>query len=344
MMRQAGRYLPEYRKLREQAGSFLRLCKTPEFACEATLQPLRRFPLDAAIIFSDILVVSEAMGMTLEFKEGSGPFFPEPIRCERDLKKLRTVNATEDLDYLCTAIRSVCTELNGRLPLIGFCGSPWTLAAYMIDGSSKQNFSYAKRMMVEHPDLLDMLLDMLCDSIASSLNAQIESGARVAMIFDSWGGLLAESKFLRFSLAPSQRVMAKLTRSRNGERIPVILFTKGGGAWLDHLANSGSDALGVDWTVDLGRARRMTRQKVALQGNLDPQILLSSPEVVRSEAQAVLASYGTGPGHVFNLGHGITPQAELESVAALVETVHEYRTQYSTAVSEPTELLPVGDA
>ncbi len=333
-MRQAGRYLPEYRKLRKQAGSFLRLCKTPEFACEATLQPLRRFPLDAAIIFSDILVVAEAMGLELNFKEGSGPFFPEPIRCEKDLKKLRVANAREDLDYLCAAIRSVCTELEGKLPLIGFAGSPWTLAAYMIDGSAKQNFPYARRMMIERPDLLDTLLDMLSEGIASSLNAQIESGARVAMIFDSWGGLLTESKFLRFSLATSKRVMEKLIRHHDGERIPVILFTKGGGAWLEHLADSGSDALGVDWTVDLGRARRWTRGQVALQGNLDPQVMQAPPDAVRSEARAVLASYGAGPGHVFNLGHGITPQAELESVAALVETVHECGKHYATTTSE----------
>jgi uroporphyrinogen decarboxylase len=327
IMRQAGRYLPEYRAVRERAGSFLRLCSTPELACQVTLQPLERFALDAAILFSDILTVPAAMGMELVFTEGEGPSFPQPLRSAADVERLIRPDPEVELRYVMDTVRLVRRELGGRVPLIGFAGSPWTLATYMVEGGSSSHYRFSKGMMFTEPALMHRLLEQLADSVCTYLNAQIRAGAQAVMIFDTWGGVLSSRDYETFSLHYMARIVAGLEREMEGRRVPVILFTKGGGAWLERIADSGCDALGIDWTVDIADARRRVGDRVALQGNLDPCTLYASPQRIRDEVGEVLAGYGHAPGHVFNLGHGIQPFVDPERVAVLVDAVH--------ALSEP---------
>ena len=324
LMRQAGRYLPEYRATRERAGSFLGLAKNPDYATEVTLQPLERFPLDAAILFSDILTVPDAMGLGLYFADGEGPKFERPLRTEQDVMALR-VPDLESLDYVFKAVTQIRTELNGRVPLIGFSGSPWTLACYMVEGGGSKEFHTIKKMLYNRPDLMHHILATNATSVAQYLNAQIDAGAQAVMIFDSWGGALADGAYQEFSLAYMQQVMAQLKRDKDGVKIPAIVFTKGGGQWIEQIADIGADAVGLDWTVNLTRARQLVGHKVGLQGNLDPAILFASPEQIRAEVAKVLNAFGTpseGTGHVFNLGHGISQFTPPESVAAMVEAVH----------------------
>jgi uroporphyrinogen decarboxylase len=322
LMRQAGRYLPEYNATRGRAGDFLTLCKTPALAAEVTLQPLERFPLDAAIVFSDILTIPDAMGLGLSFAEGEGPRFERPVRDEASIARLAAPEPHAELGYVLDAVREVRRALRGRVPLIGFAGSPFTLACYMIEGRASADFSTVKAMLYRRPDLLHRLLEVNTRAVGDYLNAQIEAGAQAVMLFDTWGGTLAHAAYLEFSLAYIARVVASLAREAGGDRVPTIVFTKGGGPWLEKIAACGCDAVGIDWTVSLGEVRRRVGDRVALQGNLDPLVLLSDPETVRREAERTLADYGAGPGHVFNLGHGIVPSTPPENVAALVETVH----------------------
>lgn len=323
IMRQAGRYLPEYRATRERAGSFMTLCKTPELACEVTLQPLQRYDLDASIIFSDILTIPDAMGLGLNFIEGSGPVFDRPLRHEHDIYQLK-IPDLEKLKYVYDAIQMVQQELAGRVPLIGFCGSPWTMAAYMVQGQAKSGFSEIMKMLQEAPFLLHHLLDILAQSACAHLNAQIAAGVQVVMIFDSWGGMLDTKNYTEFSLYYIKQLMAGLTRNYNNKKIPVILFTKAGNEWLEQIADTGCDVIGVDWEISLQAARERVGSKVALQGNMNPAILLTSPDVIRDEAKRILESFGQGSGHVFNLGHGITPDVPPEHVKVLVDAVHEF--------------------
>lgn len=323
MMRQAGRYLPEYRATREQAGSFLDLCRNPELACEVTLQPLRRFPLDAAILFSDILTIPDAMGLGLYFGEGEGPRFERPLRSAADIEAIGVPDPEDELGYVMEAVRVIRRELQGAVPLIGFSGSPWTLATYMVEGGSSKNFSKSKGMMFDQPQLMHALLDKLAQSVTSYLNAQILAGAQAVMIFDTWGGVLTPRDYRDFSLHYMSRIVAGLKRENDGRRVPVILFTKGGAQWLQPMADSGADALGLDWTIDIGDARKLVGDRVALQGNMDPCILYSSPERIRREVATILDSFGEGPGHVCNLGHGIHPEIPPEHAAAFVEAVHD---------------------
>ncbi|MCP5265031.1 MAG: uroporphyrinogen decarboxylase [Burkholderiaceae bacterium] len=330
LMRQAGRYLPEYNATRKRAGSFLDLCRNAELACEVTLQPLERFPLDAAILFSDILTVPDAMGLGLYFAEGEGPRFERPVATEADVARLPVPDPNDELGYVMNAVRTIRGALAQRVPLIGFSGSPWTLACYMVEGRGGTDFRQIKTMLYERPDLLHRILDVNARAVSAYLNAQVAAGAQALMIFDSWGGALADGAFQAFSLAYIRQVVAALQREREDDGVrspvPVIVFTKGGGLWLDALADCGADALGVDWTVNLAQARARVGDRVALQGNLDPMVLMASPDRVRAEARQVLESYGTpraGHGHVFNLGHGISQFTPPESVAALVEAVHE---------------------
>ena len=322
LMRQAGRYLPEYRALREQAGSFMALCQSPELACEVTLQPVRRFPLDAAILFSDILTVPDAMGLGLEFVEGEGPRFERPIRDAHDVARLRAPDPHKDLAYVLDTVGRVRRELKGACPLIGFSGSPWTLATYMVEGQGSTNFRRIKTLLFADPALLDRLLGVLIQAVTAYLNAQVEAGAQAVMIFDTWGGSLAADHFLRYSRDPMSAVVAGLTRRCDGQAVPVIIFTKGGGAWLPALADTACDALGVDWTCSLQKARAEVGSRVALQGNLDPMALYAPPDRLRKEVRAVLTDFGPGVGHVFNLGHGVLPDVDPERVALCVETVH----------------------
>lgn len=322
IMRQAGRYLPEYRAIRTRAGSFLDLCRNTELACEVTLQPLDRFPLDAAILFSDILTIPDAMGLGLFFTEGEGPGFRRPIRNDADVRRLAVPDMEDDLGYVMDAVGLIRRELDGRVPLIGFSGSPWTLAVYMIEGGATKSFSRSKAMLFDRPDLMHLLLTKLAAAVTAYLNAQVARGAQVVMIFDTWGGVLTPHDYREFSLGYMTRIVAGLTREAEGRRVPVILFTKGGGQWLERMADSGCDALGIDWTADLAAARRLVGQRVALQGNLDPAMLYAAPERIRTMVGRVIADYGVGPGHVFNLGHGIPPDVEPDHVAALVEAVH----------------------
>lgn len=328
MMRQAGRYLPEYRATRAKAGSFMDLCKNPELACEVTIQPLERFPLDAAILFSDILTIPDAMGLGLYFTEGEGPKFERPIRDAAAVKALGVPDPEQELGYVMDAVRTIRRELDGRVPLIGFSGSPWTLATYMVEGGSTKNFARVKGMIFEQPEVMHELLGKVAESVISYLNAQIAAGAQAVMIFDTWGGVLSPREYKLFSLAYMQRIINGLVRENEGRKVPVILFTKGGGQWLDQMAETGCDALGVDWTTDLADARIRVQDKVALQGNLDPCILYSSPERIRDEVGRVLASYGDGPGHVFNLGHGIHPDVDPDRAGVLVDAVHEQSVAY----------------
>lgn len=319
LMRQAGRYLPEYRRVRARAGDFLALCKTPELACEVSLQPIERYPLDAAIVFSDILTIPDAMGLGLGFRENEGPYFARPVRDETQVGALRAPAPDEDLAYVMETIRLVRRELAGRVPLIGFAGSPWTLAAYMVEGRASRDFAVIKRMMFNRPALLAQLLEVLAEAVAAYLDAQIEAGADCVMIFDTWGGVLSGDRYRRFSLAPARRAIAKLKSRRDA---PIILFTKGGGAWLEDMAAADCDALGLDWTVNLAGARRRVGAKVALQGNLDPTALFASEKVIRDEVRRILEEFGAAPGHVFNLGHGVLQQTDPAKVAVLVDAVH----------------------
>jgi uroporphyrinogen decarboxylase len=328
MMRQAGRYLPEYRATRARAGAFMDLCKNPELACEVTLQPLERFPLDAAILFSDILTVPDAMGLGLYFTEGEGPRFERPVRTAADIERLAVPDPEDELRYVMDAVSTIRAALGGRVPLIGFSGSPWTLATYMIEGAGTKNFVHSKAMLFDRPYLLHALLGKVADAVTAYLTAQVARGAQALMIFDTWGGALNPHAYAEFSLAYMARIVAGLTREAEGRQVPVILFTKGGNQWLGAMAETGCDALGVDWTLDLADARSAVAGRVALQGNLDPCVLYASPERVRTEVARVLASYGHGSGHVFNLGHGIHPDVNPDHAAALVAAVHELSPQY----------------
>ncbi|WP_303908653.1 uroporphyrinogen decarboxylase [Thiohalomonas denitrificans] len=328
MMRQAGRYLPEYRAIREKAGSFLDLCTNPELACEVTLQPLERFPLDAAILFSDILTIPDAMGLGLYFESGEGPKFERPIRSETDVNQLPVPDPEDSLRYVMDAVRVIRRELNGRVPLIGFSGSPWTLATYMVEGGSTKDYARVKGMMYDRPDLMHRLLEKTADSVTSYLNAQIAAGAQALQIFDTWGGVLTPRDYQEFSLRYMKRIVEGLTQESEGRKVPVILFTKGGGQWLEDIAATGCDAVGVDWTTDMGEARRRVGDQVALQGNMDPSVLYASPERIRKEVEVILESYGPGEGHIFNLGHGIHQHVEPDHAAVFVEAVHELSAKY----------------
>ncbi len=324
LMRQAGRYLPEYRATRARAGSFMGLATNPELATEVTLQPVERFGLDAAILFSDILTVPDAMGLGLFFVEGEGPKFARPLRNEADVMALR-VPEDGSLQYVFDAVGQIRRELNGRVPLIGFSGSPWTLACYMVEGGGSKQFHTIKTMLYQRPDLLRHILATNARAVASYLNAQIDAGVQAVMIFDSWGGALADGAYQQFSLDYMRDVVRQLQRNKRGERVPCIVFTKGGGQWLEQIAAIGADAVGLDWTVNLGQARARVGAKVALQGNLDPAVLFAQPEQIRAEVARTLACYGPhtdGSGHVFNLGHGISQFTPPEAVTVLVEAVH----------------------
>ena len=328
MMRQAGRYLPEYRQSRKNAGSFLQLCKNADFATEVTMQPLDRYPLlDAAILFSDILTVPDAMGLGLYFEEGEGPKFERTLQLEADIKKLAVPDMSK-LQYVFDAVSQIRKTLNGRLPLIGFTGSPWTLATYMVEGKGKTDFLTIKKMAYARPDLLHHILDTTAQTVIQYLNAQIAAGAQAVMIFDSWGGALSHDAYKEFSLNYMQKIVDGLTKTNDGRVVPSVVFTKGGGLWLESQAAIGADALGLDWTVDIGSARQRVGAQVALQGNLDPAILLSTPEAIEKEVVKVLQSYGNGHGHVFNLGHGITQLTPPENAAAMLDAVRTHSRQY----------------
>jgi uroporphyrinogen decarboxylase len=322
IMRQAGRYLPEYNATRKKAGSFLTLAKTPDYACEVTLQPLERFALDAAILFSDILTVPDAMGLGLYFVEGEGPKFERPLRDEQAIAALQ-LPQLDSLRYVFDAVSLIRRELNNRVPLIGFSGSPFTLACYMIEGGGSDDFRHVKTMMYSRPELLHRILEINARAVAAYLNAQISAGAQAVMIFDTWGGALSHAAYEEFSLAYAKRVIAELTRENEGRVVPRILFTKGGGLWLEAMASSGADALGIDWQTDIGSARRRVGDRVGLQGNMDPMALFGTPEAIELEAQRILDAFGSGSGHVFNLGHGISQHTPPEHVKALVDAVHE---------------------
>ncbi len=319
IMRQAGRYLPEYRATRSKAGNFLTLCKTPEFACEVTLQPLQRFDLDAAIIFSDILTIPDAMGMGLYFVEGEGPKFLKPLKTLADIKALAIPDPGTDLSYVMSAISLTRSELKDKVPLIGFAGSPWTLACYMLEGGSSREFRQVKTLLYQEPITLHHLLNTLTKATALYLNAQIAAGAQAIMIFDTWGGLLTTRAYQQFSLDYMTQIIANL----NKQNVPIILFTKGGNLWLEKIALSGCDAIGLDWTIDVGLARQRLNNKVALQGNMDPAVLFAKPENIHNEVKNILQSYGSGSGHVFNLGHGVSQFTSPENVKLFVDAVHE---------------------
>ena len=328
IMRQAGRYLPEYRATRAEAGDFMSLCRNPELACEVTMQPLRRYKLDAAILFSDILTVPDAMGLGLHFATGEGPKFERPVRTAADIKKLPVPDVSMALGYVFDAVRTIRRELDGAVPLIGFSGSPWTVGTYMVEGGSSRELAIIKGLAKEDPAALEELLGKVAAITTDYLNAQIEAGAQAIQIFDTWGAALERDDYRRFSLASMQQIIDGLTREKDGQRIPVILFTKGAGEMLADMVGTGCDALGVDWTTDLKTARAYVEDKVALQGNVDPATLRESPEVIRQAVADALASYGTGPGHVFNLGHGITPDIDPDHLGVLVDAVHELSPQY----------------
>ncbi len=323
LMRQAGRYLPEYQETRRRAGDFLTLCKTPSLATEVTLQPLARFKLDAAILFSDILTIPDAMGLGLHFVEGEGPKFSRPLREEWEIRNLSAPDPTVELRYVLDAVAEIKRALDNSVPLIGFSGSPYTLACYMIEGGASDDFRLIKSMLYSRPDLLHHILEVNARAVTDYLNAQIEAGVQAVMIFDTWGGNLAHQAYLDFSLAYMQRVITGLKREHNGARVPVIVFTKGCGNWLDEISVSGCDAMGVDWSVDIGAARQRVGERVAFQGNLDPMTLFASPDAIRNETKKILARYGNHNGHVFNLGHGISQFTPPENVSVLVDAVHE---------------------
>jgi uroporphyrinogen decarboxylase len=328
MMRQAGRYLPEYRATRERAGSFLSLCKTPELACEVTLQPLQRFPLDAAIVFSDILTVPDAMGLALYFVEGEGPRFRHPVRDAAAIDALAVPDPESELRYVTDTLRLVRRELQGKVPLIGFSGSPWTLATYMVEGGASKEYALVKGLMYRHPELMHRLLDVTTRALIVYLQAQIAAGAQALMIFDTWGGVLTAPCFKEFSLGYMKRIVTALKTDEAYRGVPVTLFTKGGGQWLEALADSGCDALGLDWTVDIGGARQRVGDKVALQGNLDPCVLYAEPARIRTAVAEILEQFGPGSGHVFNLGHGIHQHMDPEHASAMIEAVHDLSPPY----------------
>ena len=330
LMRQAGRYLPEYNATRSRAGSFMGLATNPQFATEVTLQPLERYPLDAAILFSDILTVPDAMGLGLSFAAGEGPRFANPVRDEAAVAALEVPDMAR-LRYVFDAVASIRRALGGRVPLIGFAGSPWTLACYMVEGGGSDDYRLVKSLMYGRPDLMHRMLAVTAEAVAHYLNEQIRAGAQAVMVFDSWGGVLADGAFQEFSLAYTKRVLTRLAREQSGQRIPSIVFTKGGGAWLDEIAGAGADVVGVDWTVDLADARARVGDRVALQGNLDPCVLFAPADTVRAQARRVLDRFGPPQGtdgrwagHVFNLGHGISQHTPPEAVAALVDEVHAH--------------------
>lgn len=332
LMRQAGRYLPEYRDLRARTGDFLSLCKTPELACEVTLQPLRRFPLDAAILFSDILTIPDAMGLGLSVEEGVGPKFERVVRSAHDIHTLGVPDPEADLGYVMDTIRLVRRELDGSVPLIGFAGSPWTLATYMVEGGGSRDFRLVKTLMYGEPSLLHALLAKLSEAVTVYLNAQIAAGAQTVMIFDTWGGILSTADFSQFSLRYLAQIVAGLNRYVDGCQVPVIVFTKGGSRWLGLLAETGCDALGLDWTIDIADARREVGARVALQGNLDPAALFAPPDRIRAEVASLLERFGADGGHVFNLGHGVMPEVEPENVAVLIDAVHELSKPWHSAL------------
>ena len=326
LMRQAGRYLPEYNATRARLGSFLALAQCPEAACEVTLQPVDRFGLDAAILFSDILTVPDAMGLGLSFVTGEGPVFARPVRSESDVDALYVPDPADKLKYVTDAVAVIRRELNNRVPLIGFSGSPFTLACYMVEGGSSRDFATIKKMMYARPDLLHRILDVNAQSVTAYLNAQIESGAQAVQIFDTWGGTLSDEAYLQFSLKYIRQIIEGLIREHEGDRVPVIVFTKGGGNWLEDIATCGADCIGLDWSVSVAQARRRTADKVALQGNMDPMVLFAGEEAIRQEARRIIDSFGVvgAGGHVFNLGHGISQYTNPEAVAILVDEVHSY--------------------
>ncbi|MBL6746297.1 MAG: uroporphyrinogen decarboxylase [Pseudomonadales bacterium] len=324
MMRQAGRYLPEYRATRKQAGSFMDLCQNPELACEVTMQPLRRYDFDAAILFSDILTIPDAFGQGLYFEEGEGPRFKKVIRSPADVEALPDVAIKEELAYVYAAVARIRQELAGRVPLIGFSGSPWTLATYMIEGGGSKDFRIAKQFLYNHPEAMHMLLQRLADAVIEYLNAQIEAGAQVVQIFDTWGGILTPSAYQDFSLNYMRKIVQGLIKESDGSTVPVILFTKNGGHWLEAIADSGCHGVGLDWTIGIDEARARVGKKVALQGNMDPCILYAEPKVIRAEVKRILEAFGSSSGHVFNLGHGITPGVDPDHVAVFVDAVHEF--------------------
>ena len=326
LMRQAGRYLPEYRNLRAKAGDFLSLCKNPDFACEVTLQPLRRFSLDAAILFSDILTIPDAQGLGLHFIEGEGPRFENPLQTLKAIDELRIPDVANELDYVMNAVKLIRREMPSDLPLIGFSGSPWTLACYMVEGGSSAHFKRVLRLMYDEPVAAHKLLSKLAQTVSDYLEEQVRSGVNALMIFDTWGGILTTQNYRDFSLYYMQQIVQNLKTKYPA--VPVILFTKGGGLWLDALSKTGCDAIGLDWTCDLSFARSQVGSRVALQGNLDPVVLLSKPETIRKNVKRVLESYGAGSGHIFNLGHGVTPDVPPENVQVMVEAVHEFSPAY----------------
>ncbi|MFZ7317468.1 uroporphyrinogen decarboxylase [Avibacterium avium] len=328
MMRQAGRYLPEYKATRAQAGDFMSLCRNAELACEVTLQPLRRYDLDAAILFSDILTIPDAMGLGLSFGAGEGPKFARPIENKSAVENLPIPDPEQELQYVMNAVRTIRRELKGEVPLIGFSGSPWTLATYMVEGGSSKAFTKIKKMLYTDPQTLHLLLDKLADSVALYLNAQIKAGAQSVMIFDTWGGVLAHREYLEFSLQYMQKIVENLIRHNEGRKVPVTLFTKGGGLWLEAIANTGCDAVGLDWTVDLADAKKRIGHKVALQGNMDPSVLYASPARIEQEVRSILADFGEGSGHVFNLGHGIHQDVPEISPKIFVDAIHQYSQPY----------------
>ncbi len=328
MMRQAGRYLPEYRASRAKAGDFMSLMMNPEFACEVTMQPLDRYPLDAAILFSDILTIPDAMGLGLYFETGEGPRFRKTVRTAADVDALPIPDPHKDLGYVMDAVSTIHKELNGRVPLIGFSGSPWTLATYMVEGGSSKDHRIVKAMAFNDPQTMHRLLDKLAQSVTSYLNGQIIAGAQAVQIFDTWGGALSHAAYREFSLAYMQKIVDGLIREHNGQVIPVILFTKNGGQWLEAIADTGATAIGLDWTTDIAQARERVGDRVALQGNMDPTMLYASPERIREEVASILAGYGNGSGHVFNLGHGITPEVDPENARVFIESVHELSAKY----------------
>ncbi len=328
MMRQAGRYLPEYRELRAKAGDFMALCTNPELACEATLQPLRRFELDAAILFSDILTIPDAMGLGLYFKTGEGPAFERPVQTEADINKLIVPDISDKLSYVTDAVSTIRKNLKNEVPLIGFSGSPWTLATYMVEGGTTKNFGKVKGMMFENPNAIHKLLDVLAKSVTVYLNAQIEAGAQAVMIFDTWGGVLSTRDYKLFSLDYMQQIINDLIREKDGQQIPVTIYSKGGASWLESMAATGADCVGLDWSIDIDQARNRIGNKVSLQGNMDPCILYANPEKIKTEVADILEKFGNGSGHVFNLGHGIHPTIDPENVKAYVDAVHKHSVQY----------------
>ncbi|MCL7739808.1 uroporphyrinogen decarboxylase [Actinobacillus pleuropneumoniae] len=328
MMRQAGRYLPEYKATRAEAGDFMALCRNADLACEVTLQPLRRYALDAAILFSDILTVPDAMGLGLSFGAGEGPKFARPIENKAQVDNLPIPDPESELQYVMNAVRTIRRELKGEVPLIGFSGSSWTLATYMVEGGSSKAFTKIKKMMYADPKILHALLDKLADSVILYLNAQIKAGAQAVMVFDTWGGVLAHNEYKEFSLRYMHKIVDGLIRENEGRKVPVTLFTKGGGLWLEAIAETGCDAVGLDWTVDIADARRRVGHKVALQGNMDPSVLYAQPERIEQEVKQILAGFGQGSGHVFNLGHGIHQDVPEQSPEVFVDAVHEYSKQY----------------